>query len=802
MDFNLISHPAKGNSKEIILYSHLNIIGTEMEKTVLSADLNFSIYDTQFISKIAYIIGISHDFAKGTNFFQDYLYGKKINPLYKQHALLSAYFCYYLILNEFGDKRLSGIGALICKKHHGDLENIDLIDGLEDREKKKILKKQLLNIKENTYIELKKIYNDLFQKNSLKSSFEDIFEKLENEIENKFRLDLIIENQSIEIFLLTEYLYSLLLDLDKKHAARIIFNKREVDLISKNCVENYIKEKIRLFPEKFSQDIKINALKTEFFNQVSNSKFLNEENKIYSITAPTGIGKTFTAFSAAIKLRDLLSDKYKIHYILPYTSIIDQNAKEIKEILKKNNIELNNQNIITHHHLSLYQNLREKSNRKEIFSEDSYFDELLYIKSWDSQIVVSTYVQLLYSIIGGKGSFMNKFHNIVNSIIILDEVQTINLQYWEITRLFFLTLGRVFNTYFIFLTATQPLIFNPQDKILELGEPKKYFLEKEFDRVIINKTYLNSTIDIEEDFDFFTEIINKKKDRYIFILNTKRSSLNLYERIKENFGCSKYDLFYLSANLTPNDRKRILDEIQYSKKYIIVTTQLIEAGVDISSDVCVRDIAPMDSLIQSMGRCNRYGEVDKGEFYIIKISKKEKLEAIKVYDKEFIDKTQDILYDEEDIFSQSKVLNLSEKYYDVIKLYKNSQNLLDSCYELKFSEIIDNFKLITSYQQETIFILDETSKESYNDYLKEINSNDEGNIFLKKHRIKEKFNKLQDFMISISIKDFDKIKDFLEEKSTFYFFYLLNNIEFNLEDIYNSETGFNLNYESFEDNFI
>ncbi|MFW6283500.1 MAG: CRISPR-associated helicase Cas3', partial [Minisyncoccales bacterium] len=763
------------------LKKHLSNVGEGSKEIILNKSLDLSLINTKQLADISYLIGISHDFGKASEFFQEYLKGNgKILREDRQHSLISAFFGYFIIKEyckkENLNKIFSYIGAFLIRRHHGNLNEMQKSFEIDDKEKleDEILKKQKESIEKNkeilgiyeTFLEgyglnVKKILENFFNE-----EIDYSFCRKKNENIEDCIGELGNERERIELFLITELLFSVLVDCDKKDAANLldINNINEIKSLSipEDSVENYIEIQKNKSPEKFNpsneKDKKIVELKNQFFDYCSNNPSLEASRKIYSVTAPTGIGKTYASLATALKLKKKIknneSKDFKINYVLPFTTIIDQNYKEFYNVLKEFCSNFDNQEndyILKHHYLTDQENLKKQTFEKkretgEIHTSD-YFDNLLFVKSWDSKLVVSSYVQLLETIIGGKNSFMNKFHNIVNSIIILDEVQCISLEYWELVKKIFKELAERFNVYFIFLTATQPMIFSEEKgEIIELSN-KDLFGEEVFNRVKINKEIENKNEkSVEELYEMFKEKFDENKKRYLFVLNTKKSSLKLYslfEKEIEKYHGKGYEIFYLSTNLTPTDRKEKLQkilgkknesnewEIEPASKFIIITTQLIEAGVDISSDICFRDISPIDSIIQTAGRVNRFGECEsKGELNLIKIYE-EKEEGKRhypsnIYGNELLKWTEEIF--EKNICEYSKdFLYLCDKFYSLFisddgKTKKHSDSLINNLKDLNFEYILNNFKFIKSHPTQTVFILNEKSKDLIDKY-KEIYNN-------------------------------------------------------------------------------
>ncbi len=817
MNFKLKSHTEKK------LIEHLKNVGIYSKKIIYTKQLKLFI-STKDLSNISYLIGVSHDFGKANSKFQDKLRNKTSGDKYSYHSLISSILTYLLVKDYCKKNKLpiifAYISCFIVRKHHGDLDYIE--DCLNIDKKKlehKILEYQIENIKSKN--EIYTIYQ-LLLKNS-KIDFRKTLIDLERIIKDgrDFEEEILdcLENMNnrLELFLITELLFSVLVDCDKKDAANFVI-QNSIKKIPEKCVQEYLEKKAKENPTKFNPLLETNRIKNKIFdNCVNNPKLLKKQN-IYSITAPTGAGKTLTSLATALKLKSLLENEkdYKIHYVLPFTTIIDQNYEVFKEVLQNQFDEKNENDYIMKHHYLTTKKIKKQNKENKDYSFKSYMDELLFIKSWDSALVVSSYVQLLETIIGGKNSFMNKFHNIVNSVIILDEVQCISSRYWNIFRELFSELANKFDVYFIFLTATQPLIFNRfenKKECVELANPNKVFENKFLDRVDVYIDPKEKTID-----KFVEEIkdIEDVKNRYLFILNTKKSSLELYNKSKKINNFKNHEKIYLSTNLTPFDRKKKLSrilgvkkenseewEIKPLKKYVIVTTQLIEAGVDISSDICYRDFAPLSSLIQSAGRVNRFGELkDKmGKIHFIKLKneKQNKLFSNYVYNNEpVLEWTENVLRDN-NIKSSKDFYELSKKFFEQSIKPDGKSKLLcqkeeDAIKNLNFHH---GFKFIENKPTHSIFILNDNSRNLIENYKKiYLEKEKYKDFFIWKGELKRVRKKFQNFIVEIWPKDFSKNFNWLQnDKMLGEDFFYLDVKKF--PELYKPETGFNLDYENF-----
>ncbi len=747
--FNLKSHPDK------FLIEHLRNVGLSCKNTIQSKKVNSNIFNLndEILANFSYITGVSHDFGKGTIIFQNYLIEKdekrkaslKSNPE-TRHGLLSSLFTYFVIKESLKDIKfefLPLLGYFAVKKHHGNLG--DVTDEILDLDDKNV---EILNRQINSLCleELKLIYSELLPNIDI-IKFISTYKSIIKGIKGNRRTfsDYLQNEKSIQYYLLTQLFYSILINSDKLDASGI----QEIDRINAipiDLVDNY-----RIIKGYDKPKNKMDIIRNQIYSDVIGElKTLSLDKNIYSLNVPTGTGKTLTVLSFSLKLRDKIKNERnfmpKIIYSLPFLSIIDQNFKVFEEVFE--NVQGSTPTtdiLLKHHHLS--EIFYETKENVEYETPES----LLLIEGWNSEIIVTTFIQFFHSLISNKNRSLRKFHNIINSIIILDEVQSIPHEYWLLFKEIISLFSKCFNTYFIFVTATQPLIFDEsKDEIVELVKNKRNYFDR-FDRIELIPN-------IEPMFlDDFKEIVKKdvganKDNNFLIVLNTINSSKNVYQYLK-SLKIPDTKLYYLSTNIIPYQRLERISEIRDNKaRKIIVSTQLIEAGVDIDVDTVYRDFSPMDSINQVSGRCNRnYTEGKKGlvKLFILKDENKEFYKYI--YSPFLIDKTRDVLKEAPERISENYFLTLSNNYFKKIKdggSNDESNTIISYVEKLEFEQLFKKFKLIQEdyYKIDVYIELDYFAKSVWNQYkeIKELkNPLDRKNEFLK---IKKDF---YEYVISI-----------------------------------------------------
>lgn len=727
-----------------ILKNHLSEVGGVLRELIAKKQYN----NLNLSPEIGYLIGITHDFGKYTSYFQNYLLrNEKGASLRHHHGFLSAIFSAYIIDKLIPDSTyLSLIAYFIVLHHHGDLNALEL-DVIREKDLKakgypnipeplrsrlETLEFQLKDLQNNLpaidkeYTELLKLcVTEEIEINDFLTCWKEVFAKI-----HKLQYQLLEcekEVTRLKYFIITLLLYSLLIDVDKKDAADVRTVERKE--IPGDLVDRYRKKSLNIDTEATAG---INGIRNEIYeNVVKKISAVPLSNHIFTFTAPTGTGKTLSALSCALKLRERLKKgkgyEPRIIYSLPFTSIIDQNYEIFKNVLKQLPDFENSENayLIKHHHLS---DLKYK-----IEDEQRPLSEaLLLIESWQSEVIVTTFIQLLHSIIGFKNRFLKKFHNIAGSIILLDEVQNIPIEYWPLVRNAFKVMADYLGCYVILLTATKPLIFDEGEGISLIENSRDYFKRVELDRVIIKPDVEARTID--EFFQKFKSELYDNSKSYLIVLNTIKSSIKLYEKIKED-ECfkeliQKKKLFYISTNIVPKERSARIDKIKKlldnEEKIVVVSTQVVEAGIDIDLDIVIRDIGPIDSIIQVAGRCNREKRADRKNVYVFNL-KDDYSYATYVYGSTHYSISYDFLKGKNIV--ESEFFDNANQYFAIVSQKKNQQDsadIWDAVKDFRFyhhnMKSISNFELIKEKGGYVdVFVeIDKKAKEVLEKYIEEV----------------------------------------------------------------------------------
>ncbi|MCM8807910.1 MAG: CRISPR-associated helicase Cas3' [candidate division WOR-3 bacterium] len=779
MKEEILAHPDKS------LETHLKKVAEINRLIIKNTPLTLPI-DKKILEEISYLIGLYHDIGKATSFFQEYL--KETDPAKKswlknrpetKHSLISAiagYFAVEKYLEEINYKDenyrefLAISSYIVIKRHHTHLTN--LLDDLRlDREEIEIIKKQRKSLFTDSLLFLPYLKEVLKKIDELPKSW-----KL-----TKLRLTEKIKKigDNLLLYLIHHFLYSVLLEADKHDTVIGRIPKR------KNIPEEII-EKYYNYKGFNNPNNPINKFRNEIYNEVIKQiDNLNlDDERILSLSAPTGSGKTLTSLAAALKLRNRIRKEKKyiprIIYCLPFLSIIDQNAKVIEEIFevvvkKPPTSDL----FLIHHHLSDY--IYTTSEENEYEPDES---EIL-IEGWDSEIILTTFVQFFHTLFSNRNRAIRKFNKILGSIVILDEIQCFPHYYWVLFKEIALKMAQYSNTYFILSTATQPAIFDNSLELLK--EKEKYF--KSFQRTKIHINIKNKTT-ISDLAEKIIKNLENSPENTLIVLNTVRAAQDLFKKIKEkliekNFN---FEVYFLSSHIVPYQRLERIEKIKNSgATKIVISTQLIEAGVDIDMERVIRDLSPMDSINQVAGRANRNWRRNIGDVEIIKLidERNSRFFYSYIYDVVLIDATTKIL-SSFSIIDEKRFIELIENYYQDVKRRTSDDTSLKYLKDIKMLdyEEIGKFKLLEEEGEKIdifIEINDEASK-VWREYEKIIKIKDP---FKRRGEFYKIRNKFYSFVISIFSQ---KIKGNLPP--------LVNGIRYvsktQLEEFYDMDIGFKL----------
>ncbi len=322
----------------------------------------------------------------------------------------------------------------------------------------------------------------------------------------------------------------------------------------------------------------------------------------FSLNVPTGLGKTLTSIHWALKHAKSNGLK-RIIIVLPFVNIIDQTAHVLSQIL--------GQEYILEHHSGVLDDAQDN---------ESECDDprVLATENWDYPIIITTTVQFFESLFSDRPSKCRKLHNVADSIVIFDEVQTLRQELVLPTLEMLKQLHTVLNVSFLFCTATLPAFearnnFAGIDHIHPLIKDPKLLFDK---TKRVNYSIVNQFRPIP--IGTLIEYVHAQDKSVLIVVNTKNDAKRIFKELKNS---SRFErIYHLSTNMCPAHRKNTIKAIRASladqERICVVSTQLIEAGVDFDFPVVFRALGPLESIIQAAGRCNREGIQDSGDVFL------------------------------------------------------------------------------------------------------------------------------------------------------------------------------------------
>lgn len=595
-----------------------------------------------------YFIGMIHDKGKERNDFQNYI--RRENgidaPSYddKTHAWIGA-----LLARQLAPE-LYPLATYPILGHHTGLCDYTKLDELSN---KKIPSEVNCNIK------LQNPSLDFFTKNNL-----------------------LIQERQKYIHHIVRMLFSCLVDADFFDTERFMQpDKSEIRAATIHLQD--LLPKLENFLLGLKSDTFVNKIRKEI-QDICRKASLKPQG-VYSLTVPTGGGKTLSSLLWAI-LHAIKNGKRRIIVAIPYTSIISQTAATFKSIFGE-------EAVLEHHSNYDY---HDGENKYEDFNP-----ERMATENWDAPIIVTTNVQLFESMYASHPGRCRKLHNIANSVILLDEAQTLPGEHLQAIVDALKAYNELFGVSLLFTTASQPTLEGVRkgheqnllgfDKIEELI-PASMQLHDKLRRV---------KLDFVENALKYSEIAERmmQYDRVLCIVNTRKVATELFRYLPQN-ECH----YHLSRNMCPEHVDYTLQIIKDrlkandGKPIRVVTTQLIEAGVDIDFPVVMRQEIGLDSILQAAGRCNREGKIaEKGITYVFKIDGVNIPRGTMSYAND----ARQSMHPQEDLFAPKAMTDYFMQYYARIPSFDKKDDegngimeLLHNAKELQFDSADRYFKLI------------------------------------------------------------------------------------------------------------
>ena len=637
-------------------------------------------YSISELKKVMYSIGLLHDIGKYQFSFQERINGKNIKV---EHSVCGA-----IEANKKYKSALAYIMMYCIAGHHTGIPNGGFSTDSSDMT-------TLMG-------RMKRTFEDYFQYEKEL----DIPSIDSKEFANLIAKDCTNKNILIDKFaFFTRYCYSCLVDADSVDTAQfcngIIENELNSDF--KMCLKN-----INSLLNSFVCKTQLQKCRASIQNQVFSN--VCENSDIFIMNMPTGSGKTLCSMKFALE-KAINENKKRIIYIIPYNSIIDQTAEVFEKVFGNYGNILRHQSTFT---------IEDDTKRDE--------DYKLIVKhateNWNAQIIITTAVQFFESIYSNKRSRLRKMHNMADSILVFDEVHTMPLKYLQpcLEGVSFIT--KYLNSKAIFLTATMPdfeKLINryvmPSVSIKNLiGDYSLFNYFKKCNYHNINEISKENLIERARSFPTSLIIVNKRK-----------TAREIYEMCQ----CKKY---HLSTYMTSFDRSRVINEIKSEmlkleqefedinlipdeRKIVVISTSLIEAGVDMDFYTVFREMSGLEHILQSGGRCNREGKRQTADVFVFEFEEekgKPKKDINGEITRGIFEKYKDISSRECIDYYYNKVFEVENEKITKNAMYQYTQDIRS----IPFEEYSRDFSLIESDSISVIAVCDDISQALVEDIIK------------------------------------------------------------------------------------
>jgi CRISPR-associated endonuclease/helicase Cas3 len=790
-------------SKEL----HVHVNGVK-EKALFHLAEGLSLgYNDEELKKIVKIVVDFHDLGKYTSYFQNYLLKQEPIDFYlKRHAQLGG-FVAYNYLEEKEEKKALLVLYLIFL-HHSPLIDILQISSKLGDDLERIINKQNEDLVKNFPFIEKDLGIDKLQ--------DLVFYTEEKKLRKGFKY-WSKKYACIQDYYLINYLFSLLIEADKLDASDTILYK--LKSIKPSSVDDRFGKpdaQHKNLAELGNNELR-NYCRAVVISNLEQANIL--EHFVFTITAPTGIGKTMTALDFSLKLKEKIKQKSgveaRIIYALPFINIIEQALNEYEKVLGTQSI-----NILGHYQ---YADVFGKDDQKENVdgAEQGYDQKLMALDTWQADVVITSFVQFFETLIGNRNKLLKKFNHFANAIIILDEVQTLRLDQMPILGAALFYLSKYLKSRIILMTATRPKIFElaQQEILTEEGEqvtPKELLTNYEEVFAVFKRTSIHPLLnDLKEEKESrtqeFVSSIFAEKWSYgkscLIVCNTVKRSIEVFDLIRNYLEGNNLSnpIYYLSTNIIPAHRleriQDIKDDIQQQNAPILIATQVVEAGVDLDFDMGFRDIGPIDSIIQVAGRINRNNDIEKihSPLYIVDFDVKA---TTMVYSRLTYIQAKKSL-EQKNCFYEKEYLELITEYFDGISeksSFADARTFFDSMKTLKYDSEEKNempvsaFRIIEeSDRYSAVFIeIDEYASEVLDKYLKKITNEISREEYNKDWKLK-----FQQHIISVPkylCEDLEKVNEYEEN------ILLVPKNEIDLR--YSTKTGYNRGFKEENSAFV
>ena len=446
-----------------------------------------------------------------------------------------------------------------------------------------------------------------------------------------------------------------------------------LERLQKSLEEKFLKPKTE--KEKQKRQLPINEKRSALLAQ-SIAAGKEAKGNLYRLTIPTGGGKTISSLAFALHYAAHAKRKRKrIIYVIPYTSIIEQNAAVFRELLGE-------ENVVEHHQHVDYDDAQDTDmNRKRLATEN-----------WDAPVIVTTNVQFFESLFSNRPSKCRKLHNLAESIVIFDEAQMIPLDYLRPSLAAIEALVRHYACTAVLCTATQPPLgqfFSDDMQPLEICPA-----------LMENAAFFRRTkIELREGTLTEEELAEElaAHAQALCIVNVKKTAQHVFDLLEEEDGN-----YHLSTNLYPVHREQVLAEIRArlkdGKPCRVVSTSLVEAGVDLDFPCVLREINGLDSIVQAAGRCNREGRrsAEESVVHVFSLEKREKSKVPSENVRLAAELTKEAVRNfGEDMANPEAIRSYFEELYDLIGDENlDKKKIMEESQEFSFAKIASDFRFI------------------------------------------------------------------------------------------------------------
>jgi len=538
---------------------------TLQEHTERTAKLAHDFAEVFGAGKLAETIARYHDFGKKTMAFQDKLLTEEIQGKVR-HSIYGAKHVYEKLSKVLP---IAEMLANCITSHHGKLRDYLSPEGVAA-----------------LAIEMAEGIKDVPEVEDAEADSEILVKELKTILA-------LAPDKAFAMTMLTKLLYSCLVDADRLDAYMFEIGESYSPAATK---WDEVLQQLEIHLTEKTEENEMSGLRRSVSSQCAEAG--NWEQGIYQLSVPTGGGKTLSSLRFALT-HAAKHKMSRIIYVVPYLSILEQTALAIREAIGADD------EIVLEHH-------------SNILPDDAEYYKLLTDR-WDTPIILTTQVQFLESVFSARGSDLRKLHSMANSVIIFDEVQSLPVKCVHLFNSAVNFLHKTCKSTILLCTATQPLLDTVEKPILLSAKQSIALCENVPVRTNIVDALRPAGYTYPELADF---IISKHKVSALVIVNTKAAAKALFRELREK--C--VPVVHLSTNMCPAHRDKVFKDLRNKlgpkseEPIICVSTQLIEAGVDISFECVIRDIAGLDSLYQAFGRCNRHGEFGEAKnVYVVNI---------------------------------------------------------------------------------------------------------------------------------------------------------------------------------------